>query len=163
MAKIDQKFVDGYIPLHIPNVKVKWAKVFKPDTAFGGNKWVVDLLMGDYPQLVKEMKAAGFNIRDKKKDGVVIDKDVLTLKREVITKSGPQEPPAVVGLDGKTPFTQELGNGTVCNIRGSARAWPINGKLVLACYLEAIQVVNHVPYKSSSFDDISGVGEVVPF
>ena len=152
---IDSKYKQGkYIQFKLNNVEVWWAKVHKPDTAFGNNRWSIDMHLTD--ALSAQMKAEGFNVTDKESGGVVT-KNILRAKKDAVTKDGkPQKAPEVVGPDGRTPFTDDIGNGSICNLILSARAWEINKKWVLTTYLEKVQVVKHVAYAGSSFEDVSG-------
>lgn len=152
---IDSKYKQGkYVQFRLNNVEVWWAKVHKPDTAFGNNRYTIDMHLED--AVAKQMIAEGFSVKDKEaKDGSTI-KNVLRAKKDAITKNGtPQKAPEVVGPDGKTPFTEDIGNGSICNLILSARAWDINKKWVLTVYLEKVQVVKHVSFAGSGFEDVS--------
>ena len=153
-VEIEQKYKDGYVRFKLSNVKVFWAHINKPDTAFGGNKWTVEMRLED--EIATALKSIGFNVNDKKdKEGNDI-KNVFKAKKEVATRAGKEQtPPVCVGADGKTPFTDDIGNGSICNLNLSAKAWQIRGEWTLACYIEGIQVVQHEAY-SGGFEDVSG-------
>lgn len=160
---IDNKYKQGkYVQFRLNNVEGHWFHLDKPDTAFGNNRWTLDCHLEDH--LANQLKAEGFNVKDKEaKDGTVI-KNVFKPKKDAINKKTgqPNKPPEVVGPDGKTPFTEPLGNGTVVNLILSARAWEISKKWTLGCYIEKVQVVKHVPFSGGGFEDVSG-SEDVPF
>lgn len=160
---IDQKYKDGYVNFIIPNVEVFWAHVYTPDTAFGDSKWSIEMRLPD-GELATNMKDAGFNIKDKTdKNGNVI-KNVLVAKKATHSKSGENEPPTIVGLDGRTKFTENIGNGSICNVKVSAKAWKVRGKWILSLYLEGVQVLKHVEYNGGGFPDMTGAAtEDVPF
>ena len=127
------------------NGTVKWAKVFQPDENFNP-KWCLDL----YPDAaqLKKLKSMGFAI---KTDG---DGDEFVhIKRNVTTKKGKKnDPPRVVGANGKDSFTDLIGNGSIINVIASDYEYMKKKYL----WLEALQVVNHVPYnQKDTFDDLT--------
>ncbi len=154
--KIDRKFEDNYVPCSFRNKPCQWAKIQTPDDYKGKHTWSIQLIynMSD-PQEKKEadaLKAAGFNVREK--NGVTF----LAVKSDADKNP---KPPLCVGPDGKTPFTEDLGNGTIVNVNASARHWSVCETITL--YLEGVQVVNHVPYKKGAGFDAIGTEEVIPF
>ena len=161
--KIDSKYEDEYVPISLDNIEVQWAHLIEPDVAFGGNKWCVDLILPD--ELAGEMEAAGFNIKERKdKDGKIIGKNVVTAKKEVMTKKGKNDPPKLFGPDGKPGWDKPIGNGSICNLRLTARKWPISSSITL--YIEKAQIVKHVEYTKGaddSFGDTTGGSEPEPF
>lgn len=158
---IDQKFKDGYVNFIVPNVPVYWCHLTRPDTAFGDSKWSIEMRLPD-GELAKNLKDSGFNMKDKKdKQGNII-KNCLVAKKATQGKEGPNKAPMVVHLDGKTPFTEDIGNGSICNVKVQAKAWKVNGKWILSLYLEGVQVVEHVAYNGGGFEDLTG-GSDVPF
>lgn len=149
--KMIEAFVDGETFV-IKNRPVKWAKVDPefPDTKYEPC-WKVDIVLDE--EWKDNLTKSGFNIHQD------TDGDwVLRCKRKVKTMKGKtQTPPRVVGLDGRTPFTEAIGNGSICNIEVFAKYNEVAGKTHLTSYLNAIQVANHVPYGGgSSFDDLTG-------
>jgi hypothetical protein len=162
--EIEEKFIKGYVNINLSNIECHWCHLVTPDIAFGNNKWCLEMRLDD--TLAEQMKQLGFDVKDKMKDGVVVAKNVLKAKKEVILKSGKkQTAPTVVGPDGKTLWTEDIGNGTVCNLQLSCKAWPISGNMQMSAYVDAVQVVTHVAY-SGSFSDVSGdteKGDDVPF
>ena len=153
--KIDPKFEANYVPCSFRNKPCQWAKLQTPDDYKGKHKWSIQLIynMSD-PNEKKEadaLKAAGFNVREK--NGVTF----LEIKKDADRNP---TPPPCVGPDGKTPFTEELGNGTIVNVNAFAKKWDVCETITL--YLEGVQVVNHVPYqKGSGFEDVTE--EEIPF
>lgn len=160
MAKIDKKYTEQYVPIRVDGVEVMWAHLIEADTAFGGNKWCVDIILPD--ELAAEMEAAGFNVKAQKdKEGKVIAKNVVTAKKEVMTKNGENTPPALFGPDGKPGWDKPIGNGSICNVKMTARKWPVSSTITL--YVEQVQVVKHVEYTAGGgFEDTTG-GEAPAF
>lgn len=154
MAKVDKKYEDAYIPLRIDNVEVMWAHLIQPDTAFGGNKWCVDIVLPE--ELAADMEAAGFNMKQlKDKDKKVIHQNVVTAKREVATSKGTNKPPALFGPDGSPGWDKDIGNGSICNLKLTARKWPVSSTITL--YVEQVQVVKHVEFEAGGgFEDTTG-------
>jgi len=160
MAKIDKKYTEQYVPIRVDNVEVRWAHLIDADEAFGGNAWKVDVVLPN--DLAAEMEAAGFNVKEQKdKEGKVIAKNIVTAKKEVVTKSGANRPPTLFGPDGKPGWNKPIGNGSICNIKMTARKWPVSSTITL--YVEQVQVVKHVEYVAGGgFEDVTG-GEPEPF
>ena len=147
MAK-DQRFIKGE-NLVLSGVPVKWAYLFDPDTKYEP-KWSVDAYLSE--EDATEMKSLGFNIKDSP------DGPLIKLTKKCTTKAGKKlAPPKVVGLDPRVPFTQEVGNGSVCNVMVYAVYRTVNGNEILCAYLEGVQVVDHVEYSGSGggFDNLS--------
>lgn len=152
----DPKFIEG-ATFVLKSVPVKWAKVQEdnPDTMFE-RCWKLDAVL-DKP-LADSMIAAGFNVHEK--DGEYL----LSCKTKCATKAGkPNKPPVVVGRDGKTPFTREIGNGSICNVKVYAKFTTVSGKTYLPAYLNAVQVVDHVEYNGAGFDSVDDEDTDVPF
>lgn len=152
---IKKEYREGYVKFRLNNLEVQWAHLLRPDTAFGGSKWCVEIILTD--EYIEKYGKEGFTFKEK--DG----KTILKAKKNTQTaKCGEQSPPLVVGPDGRTPWTEDIGNGSVCNLNLSARAWKVGGKETISTYIESVQVVKHVAYESDSFEDLSGE-EDIPF
>lgn len=148
-SKRDKRFISGE-NIVLKSVRVKWAHLHSPDTKYNP-MYSVDVMLDADDS--KELKGLGVNVRDSE-DGPWIK--VLTY---VTTKAGKKNrQPRVVGLDPKVPFTEEIGNGSICNILMWSKYVKVDGEWKLPTYLEAVQVIEHVPYtagESSGFDDLS--------
>ena len=123
----------------LKNVKVEWAKVFEPDTKFTP-VYSVDAVLDQ--QHVKQLQEDGLGDMIKEKDG----NKVFRFKKKAISKDGkPLPPPKVVDMK-KQPFTELLGNGTVCNIAYEPFDYEFAGRKGKTARLLALQVVDHVPF-----------------
>jgi len=150
--KIEQKYIDGYVEMTIPSTEVKWAKVqpHQGDSFQGApEKWCIDVKLTD--KYASAMIKAGFHVKGTKGDywitpkSAKFEKDGKTQKRNLL----------IVGADGRTPVTEELGNGTIVNIKIGARKWPNVAKI--STYINGIQVLSLVEFGgSSSFEDTTG-------
>jgi len=130
--------------MKLSNVDVRWAKVFEPDTKFNP-KWCVDLFPA--PEVLKKLKKDGFVIKQTK-DGM----EFIHAKQNVTRKDGTKnDPPTIVGRDGKTPFTALIGNGSTVNVL--CYDYTYQGNKYLG--LKAMQVTKHVPY-GEGFDNLDG-------
>lgn len=126
----------------------KWASVIDPNTKFDP-KWCINV----YPsqEILKKLKSNGFAI--KKDDS---GDEFIHLKRSCTTRAGKKmEPPMVVGRDGKTPFTDAIGNGSEVNVLFGD--YDVSGKKY--GYLNGVQVLVHVPYGDSFEDEGEGDDE----
>lgn len=154
-VEIDQQYKDGYVSFRLTNVEVWWAYLQRTDTAFGNDKWCLEMHLED--DVASQLKDIGFNIVDKEDKNGKIIKNTFKAKKERKTKKGKeQKKPLVYLADGSTITEDDVGNGSICNVMLEAKAWPIRGKWQLAAYINKVQVVKLVPYKGgSSFSDVS--------
>ena len=153
---LEQKFVEGCI-LPIVNRPVKWAALTQPDTRYE-SCWKMDIILTK--EQADALTEAGFKVKTDK-DGDLI----LRAKKKTHRKNGEQmSAPRVVGRDGVTPFTEMLGNGTICNVNLYCKYVEVQGTTYLPARLNEVQVVKHIPYAGASpgFDAVEEA-EVVPF
>jgi hypothetical protein len=151
-----KEFVEGDEVI-LSNVSVKWANLNAPDDRFEPC-WKVDAVLTQ--EMADEMKKVGFKVRQ--------DNDgdwILRCKKKTHTKKGkPMDAPKVVGRDGKTAFTENIGNGSIMNIRIFAKYVEVNGNTYLPARLNAAQVVTHVPYEGGGgFDNLDESEEPADF
>ena len=132
----------------LKDVPVKWAHVLEPDTKFE-HAWKIDAILDK--DMADSMAAAGFGVKESD-DGEFS----LTIKTKCKTKNGKDNrAPKVVGRD-LAPFTEPIGNGSVCNIKVWAKYIEVSGKTYLPAYLDGVQVVDHVAYDASGFENLDG-------
>jgi hypothetical protein len=142
---------DNGVEVTLRNKKVKWCKVHEPDTKFE-SAWMTDILFDKVADAdeIETMRDQGYNFKEYK-DGN--DPDVLYIraKSKTHTKAGKaNRPPMVVGRDGTTPFTEEIGNGSECNIKLYVKKFAINKDGTLTTYLNGLQVVSHVAFSGNA-------------
>ena len=142
----NEDYVKG-VEFPLNNVKVIWADIMadSPDTKYEAC-WKLDAVLEK--GMAKSMEAAGFGVKEK--DGEF----TLTIKKKCRTKAGKEQaPPSVVGRDGRTPFTEDVGNGSVCNVIVFAKYNEVKGITYLTPYLNGVQVVDHVS-RGSGFGNV---------
>jgi hypothetical protein len=160
MAKGKKKLIEKFIKgdtFVLRNVKVKWAWLDpdRPDTKYE-HCWRVDIILDDETEAI--LKSSGFNVK--------VDKDGDTIyraKKKCKTRAGKsQRAPEVFSLDGRTRFTEIIGNGSTCNVEIFGKYHEVAGETHLSGYLNKIQVVDHIPYGGSTpFDDLTA-GDPAP-
>lgn len=144
------------VTMVLKNVRVKYAKVIKPGKAYDDSKpeeWSVNMYVTD--EDTAALNAAGVAPKEDK-DG----NEYYLAKRSTQTAKGDAvKPPQVVDAK-KATFTDDIGNGSVCNIAVTLFPWERDkGKRKgILLYLNAVQVVNHVPYNVGG-TDVFGVVE----
>jgi len=140
--------------------KALWAKVFTPDTKFGP-KYTIDLIISkkDYDALGK-ITTNGLKINEQ-------GEHVAKFKTAAVWKDGkPKDSPRVVGPDGKAPFTQDIGNGSVVNVAYEPYEYKAYGGGVTLT-LSGVQVLEHVVYDGGEggggdmFSPVEGAEEPV--
>jgi hypothetical protein len=135
---------NDYVGVKFSNVKIQWAKLATPDEFKGSKKFKLEMYFETADELAQSevYKLENFNVREKN------DRVILAMSKEFSRAKyvGPNGNVCiqVVGPDGVTPFTEELGNGTVVNINGTAKKWDVTDKVTL--YIDEVQVVSHVAY-----------------
>lgn len=137
----------------VKNARVKWAKVFEPDGTFPPARWSVNVYPGEVDKAA--LLKLGVQFRTDEKDGG----EFFTAKRNVETNAGKKlAPPRVV--DGhKRPFTEAIGNGSVCNVIVNVYPWTFGKKKGMGAWLEAVQVVEHVAYTPTERVDFDGAAD----
>lgn len=132
----------------LTNVRVMYAKVIRPGKAYDEgqpDEWSVNMYLTDAD--AETMKAHGVNPKEDKQGN-----EYWVAKRSTKTRAGgdAKAPPVVDGA--KQPFTDDIGNGSVCNIVVSLFDWTKGKRSGKFVYLNAVQVVNHVPYGNTGVD-----------
>ena len=143
----------------LKNVRVKYAKVIRPGKAYEErmpDEWSVNMYVT--PEDRDIIMAHGAQPKEDKAGA-----EYFIAKRKVVNKAGDEvKPPTVV--DGKKqPFTEDVGNGSVCNIAVTPFPWTMGKKSGVLLYLNAVQVVNHVAYASNGdVFDVVDTGSATP-
>jgi len=139
------------------NVRVKYAKVIRPGKAYDESQpdlWSVNMYVTDEDR--EALMARGINPKEDK-DG----SEFWTAKRNTMSREKAAVKPPTILTAAKAPWGgEDIGNGSVCNIAVTLFPWAKSktqkGTLL---YLNAIQVVNHVPYSAGGgdvFDAVEG-------
>ena len=152
--------------LVLKNVRVKYAKVIKPGKAYDESQadlWSVNMYLTDEDR--DALMARGINPKEDKEGN-----EYWVAKRNTVNKSGdPVKAPQILAANLGAWSGDDIGNGSVCNIAVTLFPWQKSktqkGTLL---YLNALQVVNHVPYSQGGtdvFDAVEGntEGDVNPF
>ena len=150
------------------NVKVNWASVQEPNrSAEYGDKWEVEAEISSAQ--ATEFVSKGFKTFKKKdKNGNFLDQDTIRIKRKTtgtLRKGGTfnKEQPKVVDSV-KQPFTDLIGNGSVCNIAYNIYDHNFGTSMDLA----GVQVLELVPYggkgkdAADEFESVGGVSVTTP-
>jgi|JI9StandDraft_2_1071091.scaffolds.fasta_scaffold63556_3 hypothetical protein len=144
--------------LVLKNVSVKYAKVIRADKAYDDSQpdlWSVNMYVSEEDREI--LMAHGVNPSEDKKGGP----DYFVAKRNVTSRGkAPVKPPVIVKAN-KMPWDgEDIGNGSVCNIAVTLFPWQKSktqrGVLI---YLNAIQVVTHVPYNTGGVDQFEAIGD----
>lgn len=147
-----------YENIKLSNVRVMYAKVIRPGKAYDDShpdEWSVNMYVTqeDSDRLIDK--------------GVMPKEDkngnpYFIAKRSTKTRNGDdQKPPGVVD-SAKRPFTEDIGNNSVCNIVVTLIPWTKAKRNGIKLFLQAVQVVNHVPYAQAAedyFDAIDTPGD----
>ena len=135
------EFVEG-LTFIIKDVIVDHASVFRPNTQYRP-EWAVVIRVPQH--MVQEFYEVGFRLKQDPNTGGY----TLRAKRYVRLDDGTEmRPPEVVDAD-ENPWPEErglIGNGSRCNVKVRAKYTTYQGVEGLSCYLEALQVVDHIPY-----------------
>lgn len=141
----------------LQNAKVRWASVQEPNTKYEP-VWEVQAVLT--PEQAATLRSQ--NVPLKEEDGEL----TYRFKRKVGGKKKDgsaytNTPPTVV--DGnKDPFTDLIGNDSICNIAYNIREWSMMGNSGVKADLTALQVVEHVPYSGGGgADAFDTIGDTV--
>jgi hypothetical protein len=137
------------------NVSVMWAMVHQPDTKFAPT-WKIQAMLSEEQakKLSEEAKAVH-------KKGISIKRDennvpYFVFKRKVARNDGTENsPPLVCGKGGpKDVFTDNIGNGSICNIQYAFIPYKNSFGEGIVQDLRGVQVIKHVPYSGSEFEEV---------
>jgi hypothetical protein len=73
---------------------------------------------------------------------------MFRFRQKIETPFGQIPPPKVVDKD-QNPFTDNIGNGSRVTIQYKLGDWNFQGRKGVSAYLQAVQVLNHVPYEKA--------------
>lgn len=125
----------------IENVFVDYSSVFRPNTKYRP-EWAVVIRVPQHLQ--QEFYEVGFRLKQDP-NGVV----TLRSKRYVRLDDGTEmAPPTVVDCENQ-PWPEArglIGNGSRANVKVRAKYTTYQGVEGLSCFLEGLQVLDHVPY-----------------
>ena len=136
---IDKDTMDGVEKI---GVNKEFAEVGVTKIKKGANRGELKYKLDEHNSPYEGMFAAQFSRNTVKRD-----------KEGAVIKN--YEPLKVVDAEGN-PFTQEVGNGSVCNVKLFAYR---NEEDMLVCMLDTVVIVDHVPYTKGgdSFDEELGI------
>lgn len=130
--------------------KVEWAKVHRPDTKFKP-RWEITVILSKKDAV--DFKKAGVPLTQGD-DGAWR----LKLIRNAEDKDGkPIAPPNVVDRE-NNPFSDPIGNGSVCAIQYYIRDWTYKNRTGKSPVLMAVKVLELVPYKSKDTMEFESIG-----
>jgi len=131
--------------------KVYWASVQAPNTTYEP-EWGLDMLVDDNNR--KAFEADGVAIKNKGDERG----DFVHIRQKVSRRDGTQNDAPVV-MDGqKKPFSDLVGNGSVCNVQYTPFEWEMNGKSGTSPILKKVQVVSLVEYAGGNAEDFDVIG-----
>ena len=139
--------------------KVKWCSVLSPNTTFEP-VWCVDVIVDD-ADTESELKAAGLKVK-KDKDG---DKVIKFSRKTTKADGTPNKQPACVSKNPKVPFTELIGNGSVCNVQYSTYDWTNKFGSGVGADFKGIQVLEHIAYAAEDggeFEAVDGEDDLAP-
>lgn len=136
----------------LKNVRVKYAKLIRPGQAYDEGQpdlWSVNMYVN--AEAKAQLTAVGATPKIDKEGG-----EYFIAKRNVVNKNREDVKPPILVDGRKEPFTEEVGNGSICNIAVTpfpwekGRAGTPSYKTGVLIYLNAVQVVNHVPMSTGA-------------
>lgn len=145
--------------LRLHNVSVRWAKVHRPGKAYDEghpDEWSITMYVTDED---REALMARGAMPKEDKDGA----EFFIAKRATKSRAGGDIKPPVVVDRTKATFTDDIGNGSVCNVAVTVIPWTKGQRKGVKLYLQGVQVVNHVAYRASGddvFDAVEADGDV---
>ena len=139
---------------------VIWANVIKPNVKFQPKWDIVALLTKDQArQLKDEASELGGNIKFRKETFNGEEWLGYQFKRNLVRADGEENSQPPVMDAKKEPFTDLVGNGSICNIQYSLVSYKNKFGKGITSDLKGVQVLKHVPYiggDGSEFEDEDG-------
>ena len=130
----------------LKNVRVKYAKLIRPGQAYDEGQpdlWSVNMYVNAEGR--DRLMALGANPKFDKDNN-----EFFIAKRNTVNKNRENVKPPIVVDGKKNAFTEEVGNGSICNIAVTpfpwekGRAGTPSYKAGVLLYLNAVQIVEHV-------------------
>ena len=125
-----------------------WASIIAPNTTFDSDGvWSIDVCNLDKKN-IGIVEKDGLTVKNKGDDRG----DFVTAKRKVRNqKSGAlNRAPTLVDAQKRAMMNTAVGNGSVVNVKYNPYEWEFAGRKGIGANLNAIQVVDLVPYSSDS-------------
>jgi len=132
----------------VKNCSVRYAKVHTPGKAYEETapaEWSVNMYVSDEDR--DALMARGVNPKEDK-DGA----EYFVAKRAVSSRAGSDVKPPIVCDAKKVAFTEDIGNGSVCNVAVTLFPWSKGKKSGVKVYLQAVQVMTHIAYSRGGVD-----------
>ncbi len=137
------------------NVKVMWTKLKEdspepPYQGVGMDNWTIQAVLSD--EQADAYRDTGLFPKLKKDQNheLILHDGLRQVKLKKSTTFGaggqPKKPVIIVDTYGN-PFTDLIGNESVCNIQCSAHTWSRDGKENTTLELQAVQILELVEYK----------------
>jgi len=128
-----------FIMARLDGVKCLWCCVPAANTRFEP-QWSIDAIIDE--EQADEFRAHGHKIKENAETGELS----IKFKRNVTKKDGTSNKmPALVDSE-LMPFNESVGNGSIVNIQYREYEWKYASKSGVGLDLQAIQVVEHVPF-----------------
>ena len=134
--------------LVLKNCSVRYAKVHVPGKAYEETappEFSINCYVSDEDR--EALMARGVNPKEDK-DGA----EYFIAKRATKSRAGADVKPPIVVDAKKAPFTDDIGNGSVCNVAVTLFPWSKGKAKGVKLYLQAVQVMTHIAYNRGGAD-----------
>jgi len=134
--------------LVLKNVSVRYAKVHVPGKAYEETappEWSVNCYVSDED---RDLLMAHGCAPKEDKEGA----EYFLAKRATKSRAGADIKAPIVVDAKKAPFTEDIGNGSVCNVAVTLFPWTKGKKSGVKIYLQAVQVLTHIAYTKGGAD-----------
>ena len=126
--------------------KAYWASITSPNTTFDP-VYQIDLAIDD--ETAEQLSAKGINVKDDERGKIV------KFKRRVNRADGTNNPSPKLVDSAKNPIDVLVGNGSDVKVMYKEYDWNYAGKTGVGLDLQAVQVINLIPY-GEEFDKVDG-------
>ena len=122
-----------------------WASIRQPNTTFEP-MYTINLVVDD--EIAKDFAARGHSIREREEGPAIV------IKRKVNGPNGmTRKAPRLLDSD-KNDVDVLIGNGSTVRVQYSEYDWEYNKKTGKGLDLQAVQIVNLIPYKCGDGDEL---------
>ena len=132
----------------LKNCSVRYAKVNTPGKAYEETappEWSINCYVSDEDREL--LMAHGVQPKEDKEGA-----EYFLAKRATKSRAGADVKPPIVVDAKKAPFAEDIGNGSVCNVAVTLFPWTKGKKSGVKVYLQAVQVMTHIPYGKGGVD-----------
>jgi hypothetical protein len=126
-----------------------WASISKPNTTYEP-KWTINVVLSE--EDAKDFASRGHTVKESD------DGSFVVIKRKCEGNNGPNNQPRLLDINGND-VNVLIGNGSKVKVQYREYDWEMNGKSGKGLDLQAVKILDLVPYSAGDGDELVDDGE----